>query len=44
MDIQYFYVGDHIQDKTLALQHCPTEEMLANYLTKPLQGSLFIHL
>ena len=32
MDIQYFYVGDHIQNKTLSLQHCPTKEMLADLL------------
>ena len=44
MDIWYFYVGDHIQNKTLSLHHCPTEEMLADYFTKPLQGSLFIRL
>ena len=30
--------------KTLSLQHCPTDEMLADYFTKPLQGSLFVHL
>ena len=44
MDIRYFYVRDHIQNKTLSLQHCPTNEMLADYFTKPLQGSLFIRL
>ena len=44
MDIRYFYVGDHIQNKTLSLQHCPTDEMLADYFTKPLQGSLFLRL
>ena len=44
MDIRYFYVADHIQNKTLSLRHCPTEEMLADYFTKPLQGSLFIRL
>ena len=44
MDIRYFYVGDHIQNKTLCLHHCPTEEMLADYFTKPLQGSLFVRL
>ena len=44
MDIWYFYVGDHIQNKTLSLQHCPTKEMLADYFTKPLQSSLFIRL
>ena len=44
MDIRYFYVGDHIQNKTLSLHHCPTDEMLADFFTKPLQCSLFIHL
>ena len=42
MDIWYFYVGDHIRNKTLSLQHCPTEEMLADYFTKPQQGSLIL--
>ena len=42
MDIRYFYVSNHIQNKTLSLHHCPTEEMLADYFTKPLQGSLFV--
>ena len=44
MDIRYFYVSDHIQNKTLSLKHCPTEEMLADYFTKPLQGALFTRL
>ena len=44
MDIRYFYVSDHIRNKTLSLKHCPTEEMLADYFTKPLQGALFIRL
>ena len=44
MDIRYFYVSDHIGNKTLSLKHCPTEEMLADYFTKPLQGALFARL
>ena len=44
MDIRYFYVRDRIQSKTLSLEHCPTKEMLADYFTKPLQGSRFIRL
>ena len=44
MDICYLYVKDHIQNKTLSLEHCPTEEILADYFTKPLQGSLFVRL
>ena len=44
MGIRYFYVSEHIQNKSLSLKHCPTEEMLADYFMKPLQGSLFIRL
>ena len=44
MDTWDFYVGDHIQNKTLPLHHCPTNEMLADYFTKPLQVSLFVRL
>ena len=44
MDICYFYVSDHIRNKTLPLRHYPTEEMLADYFTKPLEGALFTRL
>ena len=44
MDIRYFYVREHIQKKTVSVKHCPTEEMVADYFTKPLQGSLFVRL
>ena len=37
-------MSDHIRNKTLSLKHCPTEEMLADYFTKPLQGALFTRL
>ena len=40
--IRYFYVTDKLQDKTLtAISYCPTKEMTSDYLSKPLQGSLF---
>ena len=35
---------EHIQNKTLTVKHCPIEEMLANYFTKPLQGTQFVKL
>ena len=44
MDIQFFYVTEHVQNKTLSVQHCPTEEMVADFFTKPLEGSLFVKL
>ena len=30
-----------IENKELRITYCPTEEMIADYLTKPLQGVLF---
>ena len=33
-----------MQDKTLHVQHWPTEEMVTDFFTKPLQGSLFVKL
>ena len=41
MHIRYFYVTEQVQNKTIHITHCPTEEMVANFFTKPLQGSLF---
>ena len=44
MDIHFFYITEHIQTKTCLVEFCPTKEMLANFLTKPLQGALFVKL
>ena len=42
ISIRYFYVTDKLQDKTLtAISYCPTKEMVSDYLSKSLQGSLF---
>jgi hypothetical protein len=32
---------DRIKSEGIEIRHCPTEEMLADFLTKPLQGALF---
>ena len=32
---------EQVQNKTIHITHCPTEEMVADFFTKPLQGSLF---
>jgi hypothetical protein len=39
--IRYFFVKDRVDKKELDIVYCPTEEMLADYFTKPLQGRLF---
>lgn len=41
IDIRYFWLQDRISKKELDLVYCPTELMVADFFTKPLQGSLF---
>ena len=41
IDIRYFFVKDRVDKKELQIVYCPTEQMLADYFTKPLNGSLF---
>jgi len=41
MDIRYFFATDQIAKGRMRVQYCPTGEMIADFFTKPLQGSLF---
>jgi len=41
INIRYFFVCDRIHNKELSVAYCPTLQMLADYFTKPLQGSQF---
>jgi hypothetical protein len=41
LNIRYFFVTDHIKAKEVLVVHCPTEDMVSDFFTKPLQGSLF---
>ena len=43
MNIRYFYITDRVKKGDLAIKYCPTGEMIADFLTKPLQGSKFIN-
>ena len=40
--IRYFFAVDKITKKEVRIVYCPTEDMVADYSTKPLQGSKFI--
>ena len=42
INIRYFFLTDQIEKGNLSVQYCPTKEMWADYMTKPLQGSLEI--
>jgi hypothetical protein len=41
VNIRYFFVKDRIDNGEVRVEYCPTEEMLADIFTKPLQGALF---
>jgi hypothetical protein len=41
IDIRYFFITDHAKRHSIKITHCPTTDMLADFFTKPLQGSLF---
>ena len=41
IDIRYFFMQDRILSENLSVVYCPTECMLADFFTKPLQGALF---
>ena len=41
INIRYFWITDRLQRDGIRVEHCPTESMLADFLTKPLQGNLF---
>ena len=39
--IRYFMITDRVKQKEITIEYCPTDNMLADYLSKPQQGSLF---
>ena len=41
IDIKYHFIRDKVAKKELILDYCPTEQMLADLLTKPLGKTLF---
>ena len=42
INIRYFFIKDRIDNGEISVVHCPTEDMIADFFTKPLQGSLFV--
>ena len=39
--IRYFFIKQHVDDGEIRVVHMPTDDMLADILTKPLQGAKF---
>jgi hypothetical protein len=42
VSIRYFFVKDRIDSKEIKLNYVPTDAMMADFFTKPLQGALFL--
>ena len=41
IEIRYYFITDHIARGKMSLAYCPTDAMVADYFTKPLQGTKF---
>jgi hypothetical protein len=41
INIRYFFVSDRVKSKEVSIDYCPTGDMIADFFTKPLQGSGF---
>lgn len=41
INIRYFFVHDRVEAGEVSIQYCPTGDMVADFFTKPLQGTLF---
>jgi hypothetical protein len=44
MNIRYFWLKERIDDGEVNIEYLPTDQMIADILTKPLQGSKFAEL
>jgi hypothetical protein len=41
MNIRYFFIADQAKNGELQIEYCPTEKMIGDFFTKPLQGAQF---
>jgi len=41
LNCRFYFITDRINIGDLSVEHCPTEEMVGDFFTKPLQGKLF---
>jgi len=42
INIRFFFMKDRVLTKGIDIKYCPTEQMLADFFTKPLQKALFM--
>ena len=42
LNIRYFFITDQVEKGNATIEYCPTEQMVGDVLTKPLQGTKFL--
>lgn len=43
INVRFFFITDRIEKGEVSVAHCPTDEMLGDFFTKPLQGAKFFN-
>jgi hypothetical protein len=41
LNVRYFFLADQVDKGNLTVEYRPTDDMIADYMTKPLQGYKF---
>jgi hypothetical protein len=44
LNVRYYFVTDKIKKGEVKVAYCPTRDMLGDFFTKPLQGSIFVNM
>jgi hypothetical protein len=42
INIRYFFVADRVKSGEIGIEYCPTDDMVGDFFTKPLQGGKFV--
>ena len=42
LNIRYFFISDQVEKGNVQVEYCPSETMVGDLLTKPLQGTKFL--
>ncbi len=41
LNIRYFFMTDQVKKENVTIEYCPTDDMVGDFQTKPLQGEKF---
>jgi len=44
LNVRYYFITDQIKKGHMKVAFCPTQDMVADFFTKPLQGALFVRM